>query len=198
MTDSSQNQKKIENIFQVQKLLLLVILVLLVLKPIPIGKGGFGIVYKAETNDKKPVALKGLISSVIDENIIKNFVKELKLLRMVSYHDNINRFLGITKVKWADNTGYIMIQMALDITHGLLCLHLRNIIHRDLHSKNILVNDGKLLIADFGLSKQLTEVTSNSTRELLNMLNYNITSGWPPFCTVERDMLGYHISHEKN
>ncbi|CAB4383575.1 unnamed protein product [Rhizophagus irregularis] len=194
MTDSSQNQKKIENIFQVQKLLLLVILVLLVLKPIPIGKGGFGIVYKAETNDKKPVALKGLISSVIDENIIKNFVKELKLLRMVSYHDNINRFLGITK----DNTGYIMIQMALDITHGLLCLHLRNIIHRDLHSKNILVNDGKLLIADFGLSKQLTEVTSNSTRELLNMLNYNITSGWPPFCTVERDMLGYHISHEKN
>ncbi|CAB5361846.1 unnamed protein product [Rhizophagus irregularis] len=92
------------DIAPVQKLLLLVILVLLVLKPIPIGKGGFGIVYKAETNDKKPVALKGLISSVIDENIIKNFVKELKLLRMVSYHDNINRFLGITK----DNTGYIM------------------------------------------------------------------------------------------
>ncbi|CAB5363533.1 unnamed protein product [Rhizophagus irregularis] len=104
MADSSQNQKKIENIFQVRKLLLLVILVLLVLKPIPISKGGFGIVYKAETNDKKPVALKSLIGSVIDENIIKNFVKELKLLRMVSYHDNINRFLGITK----DNTGYVM------------------------------------------------------------------------------------------
>ncbi|CAB4402280.1 unnamed protein product [Rhizophagus irregularis] len=73
-------------------------------KPIPIGKGGFGFVHKAETNDKKQVALKGLIDSVIDENVIKNFVKELKLLRMVSYHDNINRFLGITK----DNIGYVM------------------------------------------------------------------------------------------
>ncbi|RGB39158.1 kinase-like domain-containing protein [Rhizophagus diaphanus] len=46
-------------------------------KPIPIGKGGFGFVHKAETNDKKQVALKGLIDSVIDENVIKNFVKEL-------------------------------------------------------------------------------------------------------------------------
>jgi serine/threonine protein kinase len=49
-------------------------------KPILIGEGGFGIVYKAETNDKKPVALKGLIGSVIDENIIKNFVKEVRIV----------------------------------------------------------------------------------------------------------------------
>ncbi|PKK78964.1 kinase-like protein, partial [Rhizophagus irregularis] len=53
------------------------------------------------------------------------------------------------------------IQMALDITKGLQCLHDKQIIHRDLHSKNILVNDGKLMIADLGLSKQLT-VQSNS------------------------------------
>jgi hypothetical protein len=44
-----------------------------------IGEGGFGIITKAETNDKKQVALKSLISSVIDKNVIKNFVKEVKL-----------------------------------------------------------------------------------------------------------------------
>ncbi|CAB4402497.1 unnamed protein product [Rhizophagus irregularis] len=110
MTDSSQNQKKIENIFQewikkkLEKEDISYFEYNEFSKPIPIGKGGFGIVYKAETNDKMPVALKGLIDSVIDENIIKNFVKELKLLRMVSYHVNINSFLGITK----DNTGYVM------------------------------------------------------------------------------------------
>jgi hypothetical protein len=42
-----------------------------------ISKGGFGIVTKAETNYKKQVALKSLIDSVIDENVIKNFVKEV-------------------------------------------------------------------------------------------------------------------------
>ncbi|CAB4402777.1 unnamed protein product [Rhizophagus irregularis] len=128
-------------------------------KFIEIGRGGFGIVSKAETNDKKQVALKGLTNSVIEENVIKNLVKELKLLRMVSYHDNINRFLGITN----DHAGnYIMIRMALDIACGLKCLHSRDIVHRDLHSKNILVNKGRLLIADFGLSKHLAEATSNS------------------------------------
>ncbi|CAB5356669.1 unnamed protein product [Rhizophagus irregularis] len=151
-----------------------------------IGKGGFGVVKKAMTDDGNKVALKGLIeNSKIRRNVIKTFVKELKNLRLVSHHDNINKFLGISK----DHAGnYIMvlgyanegnlrsylkvkfdslewgdkIRMALDITCGLKCLHSKKIIHRDLHSKNILVNNGRLLIADFGLSKHLTDATSNS------------------------------------
>jgi serine/threonine protein kinase len=45
-----------------------------------IGEGGFGVVHKAETNDKKRVALKCLIekeNSEIDEKIIKDFIKEV-------------------------------------------------------------------------------------------------------------------------
>ncbi|PKY58367.1 kinase-like protein [Rhizophagus irregularis] len=114
---------------------------------------------------------------------------------MVSYHDNINTFLGITK-DYAENYVLVLeyandgnlrdylkkkfdslqwknkIQMANDITCGLKCLHSNDIIHRDLHSKNILVNDGKLLIADFGLSKQITEATSNSVANWMGMIEY--------------------------
>ncbi|CAB4426367.1 unnamed protein product [Rhizophagus irregularis] len=63
---------------------------------------------------------------IINSNSKEKF-DELKLLHEFDYHPNINRILGITK----------------------------EIIHGDLHSKNILVNNGKLLIADFGLSKKL-------------------------------------------
>ncbi|PKK66739.1 kinase-like protein [Rhizophagus irregularis] len=62
--------------------------------------------------------------------------------------------------------------MALDITSGLKFLHSKEIIHRDLHSKNILVNDRKLLIADLGLSKKLAEVTTNSKGNTHGMLEY--------------------------
>ncbi|RIB23353.1 kinase-like domain-containing protein [Gigaspora rosea] len=50
------------------------------------------------------------------------------------------------------------IRMAMDIAKGINCLHNANIVHRDLHVKNILVvlvDNGKLMISDFGLSKSL-------------------------------------------
>ncbi|CAB4437278.1 unnamed protein product [Rhizophagus irregularis] len=153
---------------------------------VEIGRGGFGVVSKANLANIGLVALKIIISKNSNELNESNddFVKELKLLREIEDHPKINRFLGITK----DSDYYILVleyanegnlrdylkkkftylrwndkmQMALDITGGLKFIHSKEIIHRDLHSKNILVNDGKLLIADFGLSKKLAEITTNS------------------------------------
>ncbi|PKY42802.1 kinase-like protein, partial [Rhizophagus irregularis] len=118
---------------------------------------------------------------------MNEFVKEVKNLKKVSFHPNIISFFGISKepssnkyamvldfanqgnlreylaihfnnLQWSDK-----IQMALDIVCGLKCLHFKHMIHRDLHAKNILVNNNRLMIADFGASKQLSEATSNST-----------------------------------
>ncbi|RIB02901.1 kinase-like domain-containing protein [Gigaspora rosea] len=155
--------------------------------PIVIGIGGFGKVLKYEWRDGGlTVALKCLKDdTVVDESIIKGFIDELKLLRKVSNHQNVISFYGVTK----DNNGYynmvllyaddgtlrdyLMLNftklqwtdklcMAKEIALGLLYLHENDIIHRDLHSKNILIHQRQPKITDFGLSKRINEITSNS------------------------------------
>ncbi|CAB5382511.1 unnamed protein product [Rhizophagus irregularis] len=79
---------------------------------VEIGKGGFGVVNMAVTNDGMQVALKGLIekkTSKIEEDDIKKFVNELKLVRMVDFHQNVNSFLGIAK----DDIGNYIMRLAL-------------------------------------------------------------------------------------
>ncbi|GBC11698.2 kinase-like domain-containing protein [Rhizophagus irregularis DAOM 181602=DAOM 197198] len=188
-----------------------------------IGSGSFGKVIKANLDNTGLVALKIIINKNSDEldEVNKELIKELKLLREVDYHPKINRCLGITKdsenyilvleyanggnlrkyleknftsLKWEDK-----IQMALDITSGLKFLHSKGIIHRDLHSKNILVNDKKLLIADLGLSKKLAEATTHTKHNELEVLAYiepqcfkDISKG-PPFSDCPRNLLRDHI-----
>ncbi|KAF0503053.1 kinase-like protein [Gigaspora margarita] len=55
-----------------------------------------------------------------------------------------------------------LIKCANELTLGLEYLHKKGIIHRDLHSKNILINDDKILIADFGISKHVTDASTTS------------------------------------
>ncbi|PKY50513.1 kinase-like protein, partial [Rhizophagus irregularis] len=53
------------------------------------------------------------------------------------------------------------VNLATQIAEGLCYLHKLNIAHRDLHTKNILINDGNIKISDFGLSKDLESTMSS-------------------------------------
>ncbi|KAF0538224.1 glycosyltransferase family 2 protein [Gigaspora margarita] len=79
--------------------------------------------------------------------------------------------LNYYKISWTE-----LIKIATEITLGLEYLHSNGIVHRDLHSKNILINDGKALITDFGISRQLNGSTTSSSA-VFGMIPYI-----DPFC----------------
>ncbi|RIB24305.1 kinase-like domain-containing protein [Gigaspora rosea] len=137
-----------------------------------IGQGSFGNVYVCYSKDlKKVVALKSLKNVNNDQK--KKFDREVKIMNECD-HDNIIQFFGITKgimeymvllyandgdlrcylkVRFSGLTWSDKLKMAKEIACGINYLHGKNIKHRDLHDKNVLVHNGRPMIADFGLSK---------------------------------------------
>ncbi|KAF0541364.1 kinase-like protein [Gigaspora margarita] len=140
---------------------------------------GVGVLERFLNTSGKTLNYQLLLNALESTNII--------LLRKVSNHLNIIGFYGVTKdsggyynlvLQYADNgtlreylkTNFTRLhwteklRIAKEIELGLLFLHDHNIIHRDLHLKNILIHQRIAKITDFGLSKQINEtsITSNS------------------------------------
>jgi len=139
------------------------------------GRGGMGIVYKAEdTKLKRSVALKFLPPELIqDEEIKERFVLEAQTAAALS-HPNIctiheideeggKSFIAMEYVEGQSlrakiEKGPLEIDEALNISmqvaEGLEEAHKKGIIHRDIKSANIMVTDkGQAKVMDFGLAK---------------------------------------------
>ncbi|RIB28310.1 kinase-like domain-containing protein [Gigaspora rosea] len=122
--------------------------------PSIVRSGGFGIVFKCKWEERGlKVALKCL---KIDINNIGVYYMVLH------YADegNLREYLqaNFTQLNWLDK-----LHIAKEIANGLRFLHANDIVHRDLHSKNILIHQKRPKIADFGLSRQIdVSISSNS------------------------------------
>ena len=140
-----------------------------------LGRGGMGIVYKAEdTKLKRSVALKFLPPELIqNEEIRERFVLEARTAAALS-HPNIctiheideqegRSFISMEYVEGQSLKERIeqgslapekALEIAIQVAEGLEEAHKKGIIHRDVKSANIMVTEkSQAKVMDFGLAK---------------------------------------------
>jgi serine/threonine protein kinase/tetratricopeptide (TPR) repeat protein len=171
-----------------------------------LGKGGMGVVYKAEDQKlHRVVALKVLLANLVgDEKARKRFLREARAASAID-HPNIctvyeinetpnmlffvMQFVEGATLKKTINGRPMPIEVALEValqlTDALAEAHSHGIIHRDIKSSNIVMTErGQPKILDFGLAK-LTEPQNGKrrTREEIGALT-ELTQRGVPFGTA--------------
>ncbi|XP_023023371.1 tyrosine-protein kinase hopscotch isoform X3 [Leptinotarsa decemlineata] len=145
-----------------------------------IGQGFYGEVFKGtlecvdgDSEDLRKVAVKKLKSSALS-SCLQDFEREINIMKSLK-HPNIVEILGVLRepeislvmefVHHGSLQSYLkiyrellqeaqLLKYALDIAKGMDYLGKKNIVHRDLASRNILVVDeNHVKISDFGLAQ---------------------------------------------
>jgi len=149
-----------------------------------IGKGGMGVVYKAEdTKLHRTVAIKALSADLVgDEKARARFLREARAASAID-HPNI---CTVYEVNEAEDVMFFVMQyidgktlkkfiggrplpldqaleFSLEMADALAEAHRRNVIHRDIKCSNIMLNErNQLKILDFGLAKLIKPSTISS------------------------------------
>ncbi|RLN15449.1 hypothetical protein C2845_PM02G01410 [Panicum miliaceum] len=146
-----------------------------------LGSGSFGMVYEGISDEGAFFAVKEV--SLLDQGSnaqqsILALEQEIALLSQFE-HENIVQYYGTDK---EESKLYIFIELVTQgslsslyqkyklresqvsaytrqILNGLLYLHERNVVHRDIKCANILVHaNGSVKLADFGLAKEMSKI----------------------------------------
>ncbi len=140
-----------------------------------LGQGGMGVVYKAQDNRlNRPVAIKFLpdfVKAEADEH--QRFKLEAQAAAGLNHH-NITTIYAIEEtedvtfivmeyveghelrhfIRGGDLSVEEIIKIGIQMADGLLAAHEQGIIHRDIKSANVMLNNkGRVKIMDFGLAK---------------------------------------------
>lgn len=149
-----------------------------------IGKGGMGVVYKAEDEKlDRTVAIKALAADLLgDEKARARFLREARAASAID-HPNIctvyeineadgqlffvMQFVDGRTLKKFINARPLPLEQALDfalqIVDALAEAHRRHILHRDIKSSNIMLNErNQVKILDFGLAKLVKAKTGEA------------------------------------
>ncbi|CAB4388451.1 unnamed protein product [Rhizophagus irregularis] len=130
-----------------------------------IGTGGFGKVYRANwKNSDQYLALKSFFN--VDDVIAKEIIHEKM----------INSFYSLLEYQNVQSKNYLLVMeyadSAYQLTSAVSCLHNERIVHRDLHSGNVLVHQNTIKLDIYSVG----------------VLFWELSSGQPPFATEEYDI----------
>jgi len=159
-----------------------------------LGRGGMGIVYKAEDTQKKNLVALKIPPKHISQNslFVQRFLREAKTLAYLKHHNivtildsgqingeyfiaqeyiqgvSVGRKMTEEKISCEKAIKYIF-----RICEALQYAHRSGVIHRDLKPANILVTiDDEIKIIDFGVAKVVSEATLTMTGSLLGTPAY--------------------------
>jgi serine/threonine-protein kinase len=160
-----------------------------------LGEGGMGIVFRAVRDpDGAEVALKVLKRAFIeDEMFRRRFVHEGRAAQAVEHRHLVpileagevdgRQYLAVAYVRGRSlaerirDGGPLEISFALDVTagvgSGLDALHELGIVHRDVKSANVLLDEnGNALLTDFGLAKGRAYTVLTKAGQVMGTLDY--------------------------
>ncbi|MDX6685627.1 MAG: hypothetical protein QOF86_1755, partial [Baekduia sp.] len=159
------------------------------------GRGGMGVVYRAEQLDlERPVALKLIATPLArDEAFRERFVRESRAAAAID-HPNVipvysageedgRLYLAMRFVDGEDLRSLVQREGPLaphqaaaiiaQVGNALDAAHARGLIHRDIKPANVLLDGGHAYLTDFGLTKRLTgETTMTGSGRWVGTLGY--------------------------
>lgn len=150
-----------------------------------LGKGGYGIVYQGVWRNT-PVAIKQLMTDQFSTEATKEFQHEIQIMAKLR-HLHVVQLYGVAM----DQSPYCIVmeymsggslfkllqssislnwatreRIALDIAKGLSYLHDEKVLHRDLKSLNVLLDENqRAKLCDFGLAKVKHETATTSQHQ---------------------------------
>lgn len=149
------------------------------------GVGAMAIVYLArDTKCHRRVAIKILNAECSDQSAVDRFRNEIATIASLQ-HPNIMPLFDCGDVNGAPY--YVMpfidgetlrsrldrerqlpigeaVRIAVSVARALHCAHRRGVIHRDIKPENILLCEGDVMIADFGIAFSATEGSPRLTQ----------------------------------
>ncbi|KAK6237272.1 hypothetical protein QUC31_002741 [Theobroma cacao] len=139
-----------------------------------IASGSYGDLYRG-TYCSQEVAIKVLKPECVTEEMLREFSQEVYIMRKIR-HKNVVQFIGactrapnlcIVTEFMASGSIYdylhkkrgvfklpSLLKVAIDVSKGMNYLHQNNIIHRDLKTANLLMDENQVVkVADFGVAR---------------------------------------------